>query len=155
MALTDRHMQLISSSVVAFCLEPVIRSPSMSCVMHIMQTEAAKRELCDEKDAHSITAARGEREVEAHSLALQEAAAVLNQQRLESVPPLAEAHAPLHNGPERMVFPRRVSSAPNQHPICDPCNALGTTWQVAKVCSISCCSWGATPLCLIHCSALV
>ncbi|KAL3131891.1 hypothetical protein ABBQ38_007597 [Trebouxia sp. C0009 RCD-2024] len=91
------------------------------------QTDEAWRELDVEKDAHHLTAARSEREVEAYSIALRQAVAELDQQRLEAVQQLTGKQALSHHG-------ARTSPARNQGiPSFQPIKGAQTTWSVAAL----------------------
>ncbi|KAL3131880.1 hypothetical protein ABBQ38_007589 [Trebouxia sp. C0009 RCD-2024] len=100
------------------------------------QTEEAWRELDDEKDAHHLTAARSEREVEAYGIALRQAVAELDQQRLEAVQQLTGKQALSHHGAVGPAYPARTLPAPSQGiPSFQPIKGAQTTWSVAALAS--------------------
>ena len=124
--------------LVQHCLLPEAH-PSAIHPMCSLQTHGAWRELHVEKRAHELLAARGERGVQAYSIALQQADAELEQHRLQTGQQLGGKHAALQHGIVRPACPARASLASPHHiPSIQPGQAVTTAWSVARVCSMSC-----------------
>lgn len=127
----------------------------------LLQTDDARRELAVEKAAHVLTAGKSQREVEAYSIALRQAEAELDQQRLAAVQQLAGKQGVLHLGPMRSSNPASTLLAPHQRiPSFRP--SQEATWRVNQVLStscftcranVSCTLYTPTSLCDLPCSA--
>ncbi|KAL3163315.1 hypothetical protein ABBQ32_009706 [Trebouxia sp. C0010 RCD-2024] len=98
------------------------------------ETDDARRELAVEKAAHVLTAGKSQREVEAYSIALRQAEAELDQQRLAAVQQLAGKQGVLHLGPMRSSNPASTLLAPHQRiPSFRP--SQEATWRVNQLAS--------------------
>ena len=133
--------------------------PSISNLRHVclLQTHEVQRELHVEKRARKLLAARRGREVQAYSIALQQADADLEQHRLHAVQQLAGKHAALQHGVAHPSCPAQTSFASHQQiPSIHPGQAVVTAWSVAQVCSILCSFLQRQGLLqMIHCRKLV
>ena len=128
----DRHADAMSLAEHCCCL---LKATHQQCRrVCVLQADATREELSSERKAHRITAANGERQAQAYSLALQQANADLNQLRLEIVQ-LDETQPAQHRGAARS-FGRLGRSLCVTHlrpKTCQSSTATDTTWRVDQV----------------------